>query len=177
MAQNVTEMIPRVRRALEGANATEAELSNDAAKAIIADAIADIILYSRGAFGHTLTVTARDDTTDAPTEWEVDPALEIHEEGIVVAQAAINYIFFDLRSGKIQETISSEGESWTYATSANAIAEQLKFLIRMRDEAIASVEAGGTPLDGFVSFIGSRDQYAAAIIEPWTSAGLIGQGQ
>lgn len=175
MAQNVTALIPRIRRALEGVNATDADLSDDAAKAVIADALADIILYTGGTFPHTLTVTDRDDTTEAPTEWEVDPALEIHEEGIVVAQAAINYLFFDLRNAKVQETISSEGESWTYASSANVVQKQLEMLMRMRDEALDQVRSEGVALDAFVSFVAVRDRTAAAIVEPWTSAGMLGQ--
>ena len=60
---DIRVMVPRVRRALEGAGAPQV-LTDDAIKDLTADAIAEVILYTGGVFGHELVVTDRDDTTE-----------------------------------------------------------------------------------------------------------------
>jgi hypothetical protein len=64
-ARDVRTLIPRVRRALDGPAATSpladaSTLTDDEVTAVIADAIADILLYTGGStvFGHTLEVVA-----------------------------------------------------------------------------------------------------------------------
>ena len=60
---DIRVMVPRVRRALEGAGAPPV-LTDDAIKDLTADAIAEVILYTGGVFGHELVVTDRDDATE-----------------------------------------------------------------------------------------------------------------
>ena len=76
---DIRVMVPRVRRALEGAGAPPV-LTDDAIKDLTADAIAEVILYTGGVFGHELVVTARDDATNAPTEYATDPELTLSEQ-------------------------------------------------------------------------------------------------
>ncbi len=123
-------LIPRVRRGLEGAlgtgsaNSSASQFTDDQVNALIADAIADCILYTGGLFGHNLVVTAREEAGYmAPIAWMTDPELSEDEGSIIVAQAQLNYFFFMLKGLKVQETIRDEATEWSYQLSANALTE------------------------------------------------------
>jgi len=171
-------MIPRVRRGLEGAlgtgsaNVAKSQFTDDEANALIADAIADCILYTGGLFGHNLVVTAREDGGYmAPIAWFVEPELREDEISIIVAQAQLNYFFFMLKGLKVQETIRDEATEWSYQLSANALTEYLKNLRKTRDEALARVTEGAAPVEAWESFLSVRDTWTASVIEPWTDPG------
>ena len=136
-------LIPRVRRALEGPDAlmgsaavASSDLSDDQINDVVADAIADVIFYSGGLFGHTLEVTARDATYLAPTAWLVDPALTDAEATVIVAQAALNYFFSWAKTIKTSQRIADEGQEWEYSLSAQLLVEQIKALREARDRAL-----------------------------------------
>src|SRR3954470_158368 len=61
-------LIPRVRRSVEGLGAPE-KFPDDDIIFLIADSIADVILYTGGTFPKQLLVTDRDGTTNTPTEY------------------------------------------------------------------------------------------------------------
>lgn len=173
---NVRELIPRVRRAIEGVGNTVDSLSDDEVLAVTADAISNIIFYTNGRWGHAINVLERDSSTNAPTEWEIVPDLEPAEETVIVAQAALDHFFHVLRTVKTQETIRNEGSEWSYSFSANALSEQLKLLRDARDEALeilSGVNQGITAR--YQSFIAVRDSAVSAVIEPWTGGGVGGQ--
>lgn len=173
---NVRELIPRVRRAIEGVGTTADPLSDDEVLAVTADAISNIIFFTNGRWGHALNVLDRDGTTNAPTEWELVPDLNPAEETVIVAQAALDHFFHVLRTLKTQETIRNEGSEWTYSYSANALSEQLKMLRDARDEALdilSGVKEG--IVARYQSFIAVRDSAVSAVIEPWVNGGVGGQ--
>jgi len=163
---NVAALIPRVRRALEGPAGSNV-LTDDQLKETIADAVADVILYTGGVFGHQLVVESRDDTYGAPNDWTIDPPLDESEATVIAAQAALNYYFFALRDLKVSETISDEGQSWSYDLSATLLRDQLALLRDARDKALEIVQASSPALDAFVSFIESRDIITSRIVEPY----------
>jgi hypothetical protein len=167
LAQSVAELVPRVQRAIEGPVPLAQPLPEESLKAIVADAISDIIFYTNGAWEHTLTVTERDNTTNHPTDWEVDPALEIQEETVVAAQAALNYFFFQFKDLKVQETIQDEGQQWSYQLSANVLQNSMQNLRDARDRALEILMQSNTDYTGFVSYIAERDAWTSSIIEPW----------
>lgn len=185
MADAVTDprdtrvLIPRIRRTLEGPAAMGSgiggsTLTDDQINAIGADAIANIILYTGGLFGHTLDVTARDEFYLAPTAWLVDPALETAEESVIIAQAALDYFFQDMKAMKVSETIRDEAVEWSYSISANGLTEYLKNLRSLRDQAIQKILDGGAALESWTSFIAVRDSVTSAIIEPYVNGGAYG---
>ncbi|MDP2622560.1 MAG: hypothetical protein Q8Q29_02040 [Actinomycetota bacterium] len=173
-------LIPRVRRTLEGplgtgsANAAASDLTDDQVNAIIADSVANVILYTGGLFGHQLQVEARDDVYQSPIAWLVDPALTEDEASVIVAQAALDYFFNDLKALKVGETIRDEAVEWTYQLSANALLEYLKNLRKLRDDAIERIMDSEAPADGWVNFLAVRDGTTTALIEPWASPGGAG---
>lgn len=180
--RDTRSLIPRIRRALEGplgtgsANAAASDLTDDQVNAIAADAIADVIFYTGGLFGHQLEVTERDDVYMSPTAWLVDPALTEDEASVIVAQTALNYFFYDLKNLKVGETIQDEAVQWSYQLSANALLEYLKQLRKMRDEALDRIKESEAPADAWVNTLSVRDAYTDSIIEPWTAgAGVGGQ--
>lgn len=171
-------LIPRVRRGLEGAigtgsaNVAASQFTDDQANALIADAIADCILYTGGLFGHQLVVTEREaEGYMAPIAWQVEPAFSEDEGSIIVAQAQLNYFFFALKGLKVQQTIRDEATEWSYQLSANALTEYLKNLRKTRDEALARVMDSSAPAEAWESFLATRDTFTASIIEPWTEPG------
>lgn len=170
---DIRVMVPRVRRAIEGVGAVEV-LTDDAIKDLIADAIADIILYTGGVFGKELVVT--DSEEGSPTEYATSDALSLAEQSIVAAQAALNHFFHMFINVKISEKIGDEAQTWEYGRSANLLKDQLAYLIRMRDEALAQIEQTGA-LDSYESFIAVRDAHVSALIEPWVDAAGGGSGQ
>lgn len=139
--------------------------------ALTADAIADVIFYTGGTWGHTLTASGAAD-------YEVDPDLALEEQTVVVAQAALSHFFHEFRNLKTQERISDEGHAWEYTLSANLVQEQLKLLIAQRDRALELIgQRTGTATDQYVSFLQVRDSAIAAYIEPWVDGAGVGGGQ
>lgn len=175
--KNIKVMVPRVRRSLEGptasASAVVGTLSDDQYIALIADAVAEIILYTGGLFGHTLVVEQRDDEYGAPTAWTTSEELTESEITLVVNQAALNYFFQQWKDLKISERISNEAQEWEWSRSANLLLEQLKSLRSARDAAIAAIEGIHAVADEYVNLLGVRDAYVDAQIEPW-AGGAVG---
>lgn len=173
-AQNVRELIPRVRRAVEGPITPEQALSDDQVLALAADAIADIILFTAGSWGHTLVVTGRAAETNVPNEWAVDPELNPEEESVVAAQAALGYFFHTFKDMKTSERIVSEGREWEYNTSANLLRDWIKALQEQRNKALESLQAANPALARYASILAVRDRVAAARLEPWQGVGVGG---
>lgn len=170
---DVRVMIPRVRRALEGPGSTgpladSAVLTDDQVTNLIADAIADVILYTGSAFGHELLVTSRDAHYLAPNAWEVDPEFSQPEQSVIVAQAALGYFFHQLKELKVSEEISDEASTWRYQLSSTLIRDQMKMLQDARDRALTAVDqAAAVGLDVYISFIEERDAVVSRLVEPW----------
>lgn len=165
------ELIPRTRRALMGPGnvmpAGVADLTDDQVKALIADAVAEVVFYTGGVFGHQLLVTDRDGTYNAPSDWAVDPALEESEATVITAQAALTFFFHEFRDLKVQETIANEGASWTYQLSANLVLEQMKMLRAARDRALDQLSALNPVPTLWVNLLEARDAATDAAIEPY----------
>lgn len=177
MAQDVAELVPRVRRAIEGpvAETGPGALTEAALAAMAADAIADVILLTSGSWPHTLEVTGRD-AQDHPSEWAVDPGLSLPEESVIAAQAAITYFFHQVRNVRTSEQITNEGQTWSYSISANLLRDQIKLLQEQRDAALSSLLDANPVLARYASLLAARDSLGAALLEPWTTDGL-GGGQ
>lgn len=172
MAQvDIRVMVPRVRRALEGAGAPEV-LTDDQIKDLTADAIAEIILYTGGVFGKQLLVT--EETDGVPSKYATSDALTLPEQAVIASQAALNYFFQKFAGMKTSERIGDEAQTWEYTLSANLLQEQLKHLISDRDRAIDALTAQGAPLDSYTSFIAVRDHHVSQMIEPWVHPHGIG---
>lgn len=175
-AQDVREFIPRVRRAIEGPVPLSVGALTDAqVEAMAADAIADIILLTVGAWNHKLTVTDRTDE-GVPEHWAVDPGLELEEESVIAAQAAIGYFFHEFKDTKISERIVQEGRQWEYQLSATVIRDQVKLLQEQRDAALSSLLRAHPALARYASILEVRDRLGSAVLEQWTRGGL-GGGQ
>jgi hypothetical protein len=171
---DIRVIVPRVRRALENAGAP-ATLSDDEIKDRVADAIADVILYSGSAFGKDLVVDEVDDD-GVPVEYATSDALTLPEQSVIAAQAALNYIFVRFSAMKVSERIADEGQSWEYTMSASLIRDAFKALMEQRDKALEAVTSTGGTLDGYVSYIAVRDSATAAYIEPWVEGAGVGGG-
>lgn len=171
---NVRVMVPRVRRALEGLDAPS--LTDDQVKDAVADACADVILYTGSLFGGQLVVLAVDPDTGAPAEYGTSAALTLAQQSVIATQAALTYFFFLFAGLKVSEKIGDEGSSWEYSLSANLLRDQLKQLQAERDKALdaAAVESGAT-LERYSSYVAERDVWVARLVEPWTE-GLAGIG-
>lgn len=167
-------MVPRVRRALENVGA-DASLSDEEIKDRVADAMADVILYTGSAFGKDLVVTDVDDD-NVPEEYATSDELTLPEQSVVAAQAALNYIFVRFSAMKVSERIADEGQSWEYTMSANLIRDAFKALMEQRDKALEAVAATNAPLDRYSSFLAVRDSAVAAYIEPWVEGAGMGAG-
>lgn len=167
---DIRVMVPRVRRAVEGVGKAPV-LSDDDVKDLVADALAEVILYSGGLFGKELIVTERVD--GIPVEYAVDPELSLPEETVVATQAALNHLFHQFSDAKTSERISNPAYEWEYAKSANLLQQQFQQLVAARDKALEAVADEDAPLDGYVSFLAVRDGYTAALVEPWTQAALV----
>lgn len=173
---DIRVMTGRVRRAVEGVG-TPASLTDDEIKDLIADALADIVLYSgAGVFGKTLIVTDRG-VNDEPTEYATSDELTLAEQSVVAAQAALTYFFYSFVNLKVHEKIADEGQSWEYTLSATLLRDQLAYLIKNRDNALEQVTAAGNAvLEGYESFLAVRDAYTSRLVEPWVHAiGVGGQ--
>lgn len=176
-AQDVRLLVPRVRRALEGpVPLPSGALSDDQVVAVTADAIADVILLTAGAWNHTLEVTDTDVDTGFPDEWAISPELSLQEESVIAAQAAITYFFHRFRSEKISERIAQEGREWEWQKSANVLRDWIKLLQDQRDAALTALMRVHPALARYASILAVRDRAGAAMLEPWTVNGL-GGGQ
>lgn len=171
--RDVRVLTPRVRRAIDGPQASSsaavsASLTDDQVKDLIADACADILLYMRGLFGHSLQVTATDPTYGAPTEFITDTPLAPEEQTVIVAQAALNYFFHEFKLLKVSQTIQNEVQQWSYDLSPNLLVAQLKLLQDTRDRALeALTDVRNIGVDTFRSFLAVRDQTTSMAIEPY----------
>jgi antitoxin component of RelBE/YafQ-DinJ toxin-antitoxin module len=159
---DIRVLVPRVRRALEGTG--QPVLTDDQVKDQVADAIADIILLTSGAFDVKLAVTATEN--GAPTEYRTERELTLPEGSAVAAQAAMKYLMVELQSFKTSETIRDEGQEWTWATSTQATTQRIKDLGDFRDRAIAAIMASKFAVDSFDSFLEQRDMAVARRVEP-----------
>jgi hypothetical protein len=168
-AQDVRELVPRVRRALEGPVAATNGLSEAQIEAVTADAIADLILLTAGEWEHTLTATSVDPDTEVQ-HYAVEPELSLAEQSLVAAQAALTQVFHVLRDAKVSETIRSEGQEWSYDRSANVLRDWLKALQDQRDKALEALEAGNPIMVRVSSILAVRDRLASAVIEPWLAS-------
>jgi hypothetical protein len=169
--QPVADLVPRVRRAVEGprtlAEGDPDRLTDEQAKYLVADTIASILLYTggkAGLFGKTLIVTATDG--GVPTDYAVDPELSLEEQTVLATQAALDYFFHEWKTRKISETISDEAQTYEYQLSAQLTRDQLRSLRDERDRALEALE-GRHRLDDYVSFIAERDMLTSREIEPW----------
>lgn len=174
-------LIPRVRRALLGPHASGSaapanSLSDEEVNGLVADAIADIVLYSGGSsvFGHSLEVAERDGYYMAPVAWRTSEALSEDEGSVIVAQAALNYFLHEIKTLKTSERIADEGQEWEYQIGASVLTEQIKALQKARDEAIERLQSDNTVTEGYVNFLAVRDQHTASLIEPWSDTGGYG---
>jgi hypothetical protein len=132
-------MVTRARRYIEGPYGppeNRPPLTDDVIYPIVADACADIILYTGNLFGHKLLVTARDPTVGFPIAWATEVILDEWEVSVITTQAALNYFFFLFRDLKISQTIENEGTHWEYTLSANVIRGYLQELQQRRDLAL-----------------------------------------
>jgi hypothetical protein len=176
-AQDVAELTPRVRRAIEGpVPPATGSLTTEQLTPVAADAVGDLILVTAGRWPHTLTVTDRDATANFPTAWEVDPALDAAEEGLVAMQAAINYAVTFLKDMKTSERISNEGQDWEWTKSATALRDWLKLIQSQRDEALTALQERYPVMARVASFLATRDAVTAQLIEPYQVGGLLGGG-
>lgn len=186
MAEAVTDLkdirvlIPRMRRALDGPEATSSAvsgtLSDESVGNAIADAIASVIFYTNGGWGRQLLVTERDSYYQAPIAWETDEPLGDDEATAVIAQAALDHFHHALSSMKTSERIVNEGEEWQWQVSAQAVSERIKNLRDLRDEAIEKLLASGNVAEEWVNTLAIQDAYTDALIEPWLHSGT-GGGQ
>jgi hypothetical protein len=173
-AQDVRVIVPRVRRAVEGPAGIPSgpdALTDDQALALAADCIADIILLTEGRWEHTLAVAGTDQNTGLPSEWSVDPELTLPEQSVVAAQAAITYFFHQVRDLKTSETLTNEGQTWTYEISGALLRDQIKLLQQQRDAAIAALLSSHPVLARYASILEVRDRVGAAILEPFQGHG------
>lgn len=170
--QDVAELVPRVRRALEGPLPVSSALTDSQVKAAAADAVADLILLTNGEWGHTLAVTERADDTNYPEEWAVDPGLSPDEESLVAWQAAISSVGVILRDSKVSETIRNEAQEWSWEKSASGMRDWLKFLIDQRDAALRTAALTAPVFARVASILHARDP-GAEMIEPWTQRLLV----
>lgn len=167
MAQDVGEISPRVRRAIEGpvplASGDPNRLSDAQVEAITADAIADIILLTSGAWPHTLIRTA-----PVPDEnWEIDPTLTEPEERMIALQVAYSYFFFQFQNTKTSERIANEGQEWEVTQSAQALVRQIDAVKDARDQALEALMVDFPVLAVYASFLAVRDRVASVVLEPW----------
>lgn len=169
MAEDLRSLIPAIRRAIDGPaadsfNGVSASMPDDQIKALAADAVSEIILLTGGLFGHTLLVTARDSTYEAPSDWAIDPALEEDEKTLIVAQAALRFFFHKLRDVKVSETIRDEGAEWSYALSSTLIRDEMAYLQAARDAALKALETQHPIPIAYRSLIAERDHRAHLLL-------------
>lgn len=170
-AQDVAELIPRVRRAIEGpAGLTTGALQDAQVEALAADCIADIILLTGGQWEHTLVR----EVDGGGESYTVDPPLELDEESMVAAQAALTYFFHQYKDAKTSERVKNEAQEWEYSSSAQLMRDYMKVLVDMRDKALAALLRTTPVLARYASILQVRDRVASAVLEPWVGGGLGG---
>lgn len=161
--EDIRVLVPRVRRAVEGVGQPE-RLTDDDMKDLVADAIADVILFTGGIFDKELLVTERDGTTNAPVEYATSEPLTLPEGSIIAYQAALTAVWLSLGEMKVSETIRDEGQEWSYTLSANLLRDRITMLTRLRDEAIQQLESL-LPV-AFFDYLVERDRGYALIADP-----------
>jgi hypothetical protein len=177
-AQDVRELIPRVRRAIEGpVPLSSGALSDAQVEALAADCIADIILLTEGLWGHELAVSEVDDTTGYPEHWTVDPGLSLPEESLVAAQAAVQYFIYTVKEGKTSERIKNESREWEWQKSPTLLKDWFAELVKARDAALETVTATNPPMARYASILAVREPFIASLIEPWSPDGMGMGGQ
>jgi hypothetical protein len=154
--ENIRVLVPRIRRAVEGVGG-DAFLSDDQMRDIVADAIADIILFTGGVFGKDLLVVARDSNTNVPTEFATSEPLTLPEGSLIAAQAALTAVYTQLHNTKTSETIRDEGQEWSYTLSASLLRDRVNQLVKERDRALDAL-AGSLTSVGFVDLWSERDR-------------------
>jgi hypothetical protein len=174
--KDIRVLIPRMRRALDGPQATgsaspSTSLDDEQVTNVIADAIADVIFYSNGAFGHSLIVKERDDYYQAPVAWETSEELREEEATVIIAQAALNYFYNTLTEMKTQQTIRRADEEWSYTISATAMSERIKSLRDARDAALSELQSVGLVSEAWINTLLVRDARTDVLIEPYQAAG------
>lgn len=171
-AQDVRELVPRVRRAIEGpVPLTSGALSDEQVEALAADCIADIILLTEGLWGHTLTVGEVDPDTGYPLHWLVDPELSLPEQSLVAAQAAVQFFIYTVKDGKTSERIKNESREWEWQKSPTLLKDWFAELVKARDAALQTVIDTDTIMARYASILAAREPLIAALIEPWAPAG------
>jgi hypothetical protein len=182
LAPDLTDLrvlVPQARRACEGpygAPAGRPPLSESVIYGMVADACAEVILFSGTLFGHELLVKQRDPARGFPTEWKTAQTLNQWEGTIIICQVALDYFFHLFRDLKTSETLKNEGTEWTWALSANVLRNYLESLKEARDKALEGLRAHNPVLDTYASNIRIRDQATVGILEWWdtVSPGLSG---
>lgn len=163
-------LVAAARRAMEGPYGpptNKPALTNEQVYQMVADACANVILYSGSLFGHELQVKKRDPLVGFPTEWNTNTELTVWEGAVIVSQAALDYFFHLFRDFKTSETISNEGTSWEWTLSANVLKNYLETLQDQRDKALAGLVKHHPVLDQYASNIRVRDQATVAVLEWW----------
>jgi hypothetical protein len=179
--RDIRTLIPRVRRALDGPHATSSgapssTFNDDEITAQIADAIAEVIFFAPDGFGKELIPTERDEYYNAPIAWITSEPLSEAEASVIVYQAALNEIYQKVSTLKTSESMSNEGEEWSWSVSSTAVAERVKALQKLRDEAIAKLDTLTDAAEtAWVNTLAERDAYTDALIEPWLGAPTGGQ--
>lgn len=168
MAQELADVIPRVRRAVEGPvplpDGAPGRLTDGQVEAVAADAVADIILLTKGRWGHTLI---REVATPPDESWQVDPAMTESEERLVALQVALSYTLYKYSDAVTSELIASEGQQWEVQRSATTITQQIKSATDARDAALAAAIAENPVLAQYASLLAARDPIGYRLIEPW----------
>jgi len=175
---DVRSMIPRVRRALIGplgSGYVSTQLNDSDTSAVIADAIADVILYGGSVFGKQLEVTERDTYYLSPVAWRTSEALTEPEQSVIVCQAALNYLMRTLTEARTAERIKRADEEWEWSISASAVNERIKELRAARDAALARMDIADGGVETWVNTLLVRDAYTDMLIEPWVAGGIGGQ--
>lgn len=176
-AQDVRELIPRVRRAIEGpVPLTSGALEDGQVEALAADCIADIILFTEGAWHHALDVGELDGN-GVPAHWTVDPGLSLPEQSLVAAQAAVQFFIYTVKNGKTSERIKNESREWEWTKSPTLLKDWFAELVKARDLALNTVVAMNPPMARYASILAVRDPLAASLLEPWSPDGAGRGGQ
>lgn len=160
-------MVPQVQRAVEGVVQSDQELTTGEMYDVVADAVADIVLYCGSLFGGMLQVTAYDEITLAPTTFAVSNWLTPDQVAIISSQAALTYFYHRFAGTKMSETIADEASHWSYSLSPNLLIAQLKLLQDRRDKALEALDSHNGGLEAYISFLAIRDVSVARYIEPW----------
>lgn len=173
---DIRMLVPRVQRAVEGVVRASWTLTADEVKDLVADAAADVVLYTGSLFGAQLVVTHVDDVTQAPDEYATSATLPPEQAAMIAAQAALTYFFHRFSGSKMSERIADEASQWEYTLSPSLLQSQLRLLQDERDKALNSIPPPPGGLDQYVSFLAMRDVYTSRLIEPWVYGHQEGQG-